>query len=232
MHLNDKNLKLETWNLKLKQGFTLIEVMIAMAILAVMSVLIFSSTTQTINSKEDTEKIDGINHSASLALGKISTDLQMAFLVSSPDFLGSAGTIKTVFIGKEDQMNFATFSHTRYFKDAKEADFCEIGYFVENSKEESGGRNLMRRESRTIDDKPEEGGVSDPMIEGIKEFHLEYFDPKKKEWFKTWDSSQLDFANRLPRAVKIEIKVDNPEGEEPFTYSTIAEIKLNVPINF
>jgi general secretion pathway protein J len=196
-----------------------------------MSVLIFSSTTQTIASKEDTEKIDNINHAASLALAKIATDLQMAFIISSPDFLGSEGNIKTVFIGKEDQMNFPTFSHTRYFKDAKEADFCEIGYFVENSKE-SDEKNLMRRESRTLDDKPEEGGVSDPIVEGIKDFHLEYFDPRKKEWLKNWDSSQLDFANRLPRAVKIEIKVDNPEGEEPFTYSTIAELKLNVPINF
>lgn len=214
------------------RGFTLIEVMIAMAILAVMAVLLYTSMSQTLNSKDDVEKKDELNHSAILTLNKMSLDLQMAFLLNGPEFLGSDGKVKTAFIGKEDKVDFSSLSHTRYFKDSKEADYAEIGYFMEDDKEEPGKKLLMRRESKWIDDKPQEGGKAEAMVEGVKEFQLEYYDPTKKEWQKAWDSTQVDVANRLPRAVKIELKVQDPEMEEPYTFSTIVDLKLLEPITF
>lgn len=212
-------------------GFTLIEIMIAMAILAMISVLIYTSTSQTIKGKEETVKRDESNHSVSLALNKMAADLQTAFILNSPDLLGSEGRIKTVFSGKEDKLDFAALSHTRYFKNTREADFAEVGYYLADDPEDSSKKILMRRESKLLDDKPEEGGSADPMVEGVKDFRLEYYDPKKKEWLKSWDSSQLEQSNRLPRAVRIEIKIENPEEEEPQTFSTIAELKLYAPIN-
>lgn len=214
------------------RGFTLIEIMIAMAILAMMSVLLYSSTSQTIKGKDETVKKDELNHSVSLALNKMANDLQMAFILNNPDFLGSEGRIKTVFSGKEDQLDFAALSHARYFKQSRETDYAEVGYYLADDPEDSSKKILMRRESKVLDDKPEEGGLSDPLVEGVKGFQLEYYDPKKKEWIKTWDSSQLEQSNRLPRAVRIEIKVENPEQEEPQVFSTIAELRLYAPINF
>lgn len=220
-------------NRKLEGGFTLIEVMIAVAILAVMSVLIYTSVSQTIASKDDTEKKDEINHSAALAMTKMASDLEMAFLLNGPDFLGSQGFMKTVFTGTEEKMNFPSLSHTRYFKDSPEADFGEVGYFLEDDKEEQGNKILMRRESKKVDEKPEEGGVSDPLLDHVKSIHFEFYDAQKKDWVKSWDSSQLETANRLPRAVKIEIQVMDKESEEPLRYSTIAEVKLyDKAINF
>ncbi len=215
-----------------RNGFTLIEIMIAMAILAVMAVLFFTSMSQTINSKDDVEKKDELGHSANLALNKMSMDLQMAFLLNGPEFLGSDGKMKTAFIGKEDRVDFPSFSHVRYFKDVKESDYAEVGYYVEDDKEDPSKKLLMRRESKGIDDKPEEGGKGEAMIEGVKEFHLEYYDSKKKEWLKNWDSTQVDFSNRLPRAVKIELKVQDPAMEEPYAFSTIVDLKLLEPLVF
>src|SRR4029453_13424515 len=209
-----------------KNGFTLIEVMIAMAILAVMAFLIFASTQRTLDSKEDTQKTDDLNHSVSMALSRMSADFQMAFLLSGADFLGTDGRINTVFIGKEDRADFPSFSRQRYFKDAKEADYGEVGYFLEDNKEEPGVKLLLRRDSKNLDNKPEEGGKTEVLIGGVQELHFEYYDANKKEWMKSWDSSQLEYSNRLPRAVRIQIKVLPPDGEEPMTFSTIAEVKL------
>lgn len=213
-------------------GFTLIEIMIAMAILAVMAVLLFTSMSQTLNSKDDVEQKDELSHSANLALNKMSMDLQMAFLVTGPEFLGSDGKVKVAFVGKDDSVNFSSLSHVRYFKDAKEADFAEVGYFMGDDKDDPENKILMRRESRLIDDKPEEGGKAEAMVERVKEFHLEYYDPQKKEWQKAWDSTQVDVANRLPRAVKIELKVQDPNMEEPYIYSTIVDLRILEPITF
>lgn len=215
-----------------KKGFTLIEVMIAMSILAVMAMLIYTSTTQTMSSKDDVEKRDDLGHSANLTLNKMSLDLQMAFLLNGPEFLGSDGKMKTAFIGKEDRVDFSSLSHVRYFKESKESDYAEVGYFLEDDKEDANNKILMRRESKAIDDKPQEGGVSEGMVEGMKEFHLEYYDPTKKEWLKNWDSTQVDFSNRLPRAVKVEMKVQDPSMEEPYVFSTIVDLKLLEPITF
>jgi type II secretion system protein J len=216
-------------------GFTLLEVMIAMTILAMMSLLLYTSMSSTMSGKEDTEKKDNMNHSVALAFNKISNDLQMAFLLPGPDFLGTDGTRKTVFKGTEDKMDFASFSHVRYLKDAPEADFGEVGYSLEDNKDdEGGGKLLMRREAKVLDDKPDEGGTLEPLVEGVKEIHFSYFDTKKNDWLKSWDSSQLENSNQLPRAVKIEIKVQDPSSEEDvYSFSTIAEIRLNNgPINF
>ncbi len=214
------------------RGFTLIEVMIAMAILAVMAMLIYTSLSQTISSKDDVEKRDELGHSANLVLNKMTLDLQMAFLLTGPEFLGSDGKMKTAFIGKEDRVDFSSLSHVRYFKDSKESDYAEVGYFVEDDKEDPGNKLLVRRESKLIDDKPTEGGTSEAMVEGVKEFHLEYYDSNKKEWLKSWDSTQVDVSNRLPRAVKIELKVQDPSMEEPYEFSTIVDLKLLEPITF
>ena len=214
-------------------GFTLLEVMIAMSILAMMSLLLYTSMSQTMVGKEETEKRDDLHHSVALAFNKMASDLQMAFLVPGTEFLGTDGSRKTVFKGTEEKMDFPSFSHVRYFKDVPETNFGEVGYFLEDSKEEAGGKILMRREAKILDDKPEEGGSVEPLVEGIKELRLEYYDPNKKEWQKGWDSSQLENSHRLPRAVRIEIKVGDPGSEEEFVFSTIAEVKLHgAPVNF
>ncbi|MBL7684429.1 MAG: prepilin-type N-terminal cleavage/methylation domain-containing protein [Deltaproteobacteria bacterium] len=213
-------------SLRSAEGFTLIEVMIAIAILAVIAILVFMSTSQTINSKEDTEKKDNLNHSVNMALNKMVNDLQMSFLLVGPDFLGSDGRMKTVFKGTEDKLDFPTLSKMRYYKNSQETDYGEVGYFLQDDPEQSGQKLLMRRESKRIDDKPEEGGVSEPIVDGIKELHFEYYDAQKKEWLKAWDSSQLESANRLPRAVRMTIKVVDADSEDPLTFSTMADIRL------
>lgn len=209
-----------------KNGFTLIEVMISMAILSVMSLLIYTSTFQTLTGKQDTEKKDEQNHSASLALGKMSYDLQMAFILG-PEFIPSDGRMKTVFVGQDSSIDFPSFAHYRYFKNSSEADFGEIGYSIDTDKEDSQKKVLLRRETGNLDDKPDQGGNSEVLVEGVKEIHFEYYDATKKEWLKAWDSSQLESAGKLPRAVKIQLKLEAEEGGEDLVYQTIAELRMH-----
>lgn len=216
-----------------KTGFTLIEVLIAIAILSGMVVAMVISTNQIMNSKEETEKLDDQSHSVFLALNRISSDLQMAFLVSGTDFLGTTGEMKIAFIGKEDQMNFASFSLARYFKGEQEFDYGEVGYSIAASKNESREKSLYRREQKGFDITPEEGGISEPILENIRSIHFQYYDSQKKEWLRGWDTTQLDFSNRLPEMVKIEMEVENLQEEgKPLSFSTIAGIKLVKGISF
>ena len=64
-------------------GFTLIEVMIAIAITAVIMTLIWSSSGQSLRAKERIENRDMVFHAGGVALRKLSEDLVMAFVVRS-----------------------------------------------------------------------------------------------------------------------------------------------------
>lgn len=207
-------------------GFTLLEVMIALSILAAISLAIFGVTSQTLNSKTSTEERDELNHSATLALGKMADDLNMAYIVNSKDLLGQDFDGDLGFQGTEDRVDFVSFSHLRYLQDAKESESVEISYYLVPMPEESGKRILMRRESTQIDKNLQEGGASLPLLEGIDSLKVEYYDEKSKEWKKNWDSRSVDFAGKLPAAVRVTIELTRSDEEEKTPFTTMIPIEL------
>jgi len=213
-------------------GFTLLEVMIALSILAGMSLMIFASSSQFLNSKTNTEARDDAHHSVYLALNRMCRDLEMAFIVSSKDLLGQTFDGDLGFMGKEDRVDFVNFSHTRYVQQAKESEVAEISYYMEAMPDEPDKKILMRRESTVVDKNLQEGGRSFAMLEGISDVQFEYFDSKggesqKGEWKKTWDTKSTDAAGRLPRAVRITVELPMPGQEQKAKFTGIALIEMN-----
>lgn len=209
-----------------KAGFTLLEVMIALSILAAISISIFGVTSQTLNSKSSTEERDEINHSATLALGKMAEDLNMAYIVNSKDLLGQDFDGDLGFQGTEERVDFVSFSHLRYLQNAKETESAELSYYLEPMPDEPGKRMLMRRESTQIDKNLQEGGNAIPLLEGVDSIKLEYYDDKSKEWKRSWDTRSVDFGSKLPAAVKVTIETTRPDEEEKTTFTTVAPIEL------
>jgi len=206
-----------------KKGFTLLEVVIAMAVLSLMMVMLFSSMNQTFQTKEDIEKLDESDHLASLFLNRISKDLQFSFLLNGPEFLGSDGFKKTEFVGQEDQVAFNTFNLSLYSTQADQVNFGYLKYFLERA-EGHENYKLMREEIRGLERSANEKGKMEEFLTGVKSLRFQYYDEKKKEWLKTWDSTQLEQANRLPRAVKIFLEIIEEGQEAGAVYSTIAEL--------
>ena len=222
-------------------GFTLIEVMVAIAILAMITLLVWQSSAITILSKERYEKEDALMHEMSLVLNRIADDLATAFiLVPTSDFIGRtpAGEVltKTVFMGQDqgdqDKMTFVGFSHVRYLKDTKECDQAEISYFTEVQADNPGFFNLMKREVSPIDSDPEAGGKKITVVEGIKSFNLRFYDDGRGEWIGEWDSTSLEHPHKLPKAVEIVLTALYPseeeETEEILTFRTIAFMEMGV----
>jgi hypothetical protein len=187
---------------------------------------IFGVTSQTLSSKGDTEDRDEANHAVTLALGKMSDDLNMAFIVKSKDFLGATFDGDIPFVGSEDRVDFVSFSHSRYLKDSKEGDSAEFSYFLAPDPDEPTQRVLMRREATQIDKNLQEGGIALPLLEKVDGLHFEYYDEKSKDWKKTWDTRSVDFGDKLPAQIKIQIDMTIPGEEEKKTFTTIVPIQL------
>ena len=147
-----------------QRGVTLIEIMIAVAITAVMGVMVMGAFQRIYAAKELTEAQDERFSSAQVALSRISRELSQAFLSDHYDRKRFREP-STIFRGKDggerDDLLFATMSHARLVRDAKESDQAVVEYTVEPDPDRSGENVLFRREKARIDDDPERGGAKD-----------------------------------------------------------------------
>ena len=213
-------------------GFTLIEVMVAVTILAGMALAMFGASSQMLRSKDIVEDRDEKSHSVSFALNKMAEDLNAAYIVKSKDLLGTKFEGEVSFEGKEERLDFVCFNHLRYIRNAKEADSAEVSYYLISDEENPDLRILMRRESPSVDNDRQAGGKAYPLLEGVRSIRFEYLPGKSDEYKSVWDTTSVDSGNILPRAVKISLEVMMPEEENPRQFTTLAPIRLSKPLEF
>jgi general secretion pathway protein J len=199
----------------MNKGFTLLEILLAIAILSFVGALIYGGFAQTSLNKERVE--DDIDHSRIVhtALQRMGRELSMAFISTHVNADPQLQASKTVFIGTDrlngDRIDFNSFSHRRLYRNAHESDQNSISYFVTQHPDDPDLQVLARREENRIDEDPLRGGKSLILIEGVEELDIEYLDPLSKQWVKSWDSTDpAGQLNRLPTQVRIRIAVRDP----------------------
>lgn len=224
-----------------QRGFTLIEVLIAVVLLAVISVLVFQSMGSMAGSRERFETRSQVYRGANVFLDRMTRELATAVLYSNVELLGVSANgeqmSKSVFSaannGDQDKLTFDNLSHTRYLKDAKESDLSEVTYFLERQEVGEGESDdglyaIKRREKCPLDAEPGEKGTVTVLLEGVKELNFRYFDPVKGEYQEEWDTTKLDFANRLPRAVEITLVMQDPADEDnTLRFKTVALLEMS-----
>ena len=224
-------------NNKLKNnGFTLVEVLLSIAIMAIMTTLIWSSLHRTLNAREFVQQVDEKYHGVRIAMNRIAKEISMAFL--SKHQLYDKRT-ETMFVAKDskpiDELVFTSLSHLRMIKDANESDQNVIHYYGERDEDDPSITNLMRREMVRILDKDEnenmDNGVSYILAENVVEFDLKFWDDQGLDWIDEWDSTEIEKAWRLPRWVQIQLTVNDERGRET-TFITKTEIYLLQPFSW
>lgn len=197
-------------------GFTLVEVVVALAILSVIGMLSFGALSGALQARDYLESSDEVDRSARMALARISREIRLAFLTANT---GATSTYKTVFIGKDgdpsDQIWFATMAHRRSLRDAREGDQAEVTIWAEPDPHGEGGElALLHREAGRIDEEPDKQGVVLPLATGVTRFDLRYLDAQTGEWRDEWDTTSVDTPNRLPRAVQIVLVLTGPDPND------------------
>jgi prepilin-type N-terminal cleavage/methylation domain-containing protein len=185
-----------------KQGFTLIEMLVAIAILSVLALTVYGAFSnglrlwQRINQEESHEDIN-------IFLLKLSYELRRCFKFSNIKFLG-----------EEDNISFATL-----IKADREETIGQVNYFFD------GSANTINRVqsnySQLYQSKPT---PEQQVLKNIKSFNLQYYccEPKQKKylWLKAWDKKKVPSSIKadeyLPLAVKIEIELDDNNKNKKF----------------
>jgi prepilin-type N-terminal cleavage/methylation domain-containing protein len=181
-----------------QRGMTLLEVMIALAIMAVMLVLTWKTISNTTENRRTFVAYEERNHELRTALGRIARDFQEAYLSRNED--QNASHPRTMFIakatGRVPKMRFSTLGHRVLWADANESDQTVIEYSARNDPEEghTSEMELLRREQRRPSNLPpeEEPSEYDVLARDIQSLKLEFWNWKTLEWQDNWDTTQSD----------------------------------------
>jgi prepilin-type N-terminal cleavage/methylation domain-containing protein len=213
------------------RGFTLIEMLLAMVLLAVVVSLTYAAMFQvTSGAKYLTDEFME-DQELRLLLRMLAQDLgsvqYLKYYVAVPSAAGTphqSGLIAaTRFTGGGDfsTVDFHTAVRSRQNRQAPEGSdplLHEVGYSV---REEFSTHilQLVRREDFYIDDQMQVGGVTAVLASGIEAFRVECLQPADapgqttETWTQTWDSNaQTADKPKLPAAIRITLGIAGKNG--------------------
>jgi len=197
-----------------RAGFTLVEVIVALAILAMIGVITFTTISTTLHARDYLEEDDVQNQSARIALARIKKDLELAWLTPNVQAVNSFRTLFVARDGNPDQLWFNTLSHQRLYRDARECDETEVTYWTEDDPNNHNALVLLRREAPHIDQEPDKGGSPMPLAYGLRTFDITLLDPTTNEWKNEWDTTGADTPGRLPRAARVLLELYGPDPDD------------------
>ena len=213
------------------EGFTLMEVVIALAITAGMGVMTLGAFRQVDRAHEISQDQGDRYAGARLALSRLSREVSMAFISEHYDHNRFTRERPTLFLGKEDDLLFCTFAHQRLARDARESDQSVVEYTLEPDPEHSGQSALYRREKVRFDEEPDRGGKKDLVADHLSSLRFEYWDPKKNDFVREWSTRSVDHPSDLPTRVRFELEIVLADGRKE-KLSTETRIALTRSLDF
>jgi general secretion pathway protein J len=218
-------------------GFTLLEVMVAIAILAMVSVLIYGAFDGLSRGKKSLGRVNDRYHQGRSAISRMAMELSSAFLSTHQPLTEQQWRRLTIFSGSRgspaDRIDFTSFSHRRLVRDSHESDQNEISYFGSPDPNVSGKIDLARRESAVIDLEPKRGGEVNVLVEDIDSFDVKYLDATTGLWTETWDTTQATGQlGRLPFQVKLTLVLKGGPGAQPVTFTTKVAMPMQAALSF
>jgi general secretion pathway protein J len=210
-------------------GFTLLEILTAMVILAIVVTLVFGSFNGVFSNANAINAGSDLFEMGSGCLARISNDLQAIHVSLYPRYkipdMDAEPDPYRVFADQESlgggsfaRLRFTSLSHLPLNQDPREG-IAQIVYYAQQTED----REIILRRSDHLFPYPEfEENTTDPvMCEKVRTFEMIYYDAEGRE-YSEWNSDDDDFEYGTPRSVSIRLVVGTQD--ESFTFST--EIRL------
>jgi general secretion pathway protein J len=209
-----------------RRGFTLVELMLAILILAILMTLVYGVVVSTVQAQERIEQISNTSEIGPAILAQVRADLEAAFIPVPPD-AKAADAAPEFFLaldrkageGDRDRVDFVTaalaFGADREGEEPKFQTVNETGYQVIDSREEPGVGVLYRREDFGADADLLRGGRLAEMYDRVVHFNLSFWDGT--QWRPQWSAKA---ERKLPLAVRVELRILVKDRDDPNVLQT------------
>ncbi len=213
-----------------KQGFTLLEILIAIFMLALVVSAVFGAFSGTFKVINETEVQEEIYAAARVALERISEDLASVYVgnLSKSGQPGGDATRQRFFLVGEDHevdersadtLRFLSSAHVSFKTGRPTEGPAEINYYTQY-KEETGDLALYRSDTLDYLESPEDGQGGLLLCEGVRWLNFIYYD-KNGDPHNSWDTTENDNVAVLPSRVEISMGFENAlSPEAPLQFMT------------
>ena len=192
----------------MRRGFTILELMLTIGLVAlIMSIVygILRSTVQSVNKIEQT--MQGVDVGPAI-LAQIREDLEGVILLD-PEVEQFLGQDKQESVGDRDRIDFltTTLAYDREDEDSEMKFFGlnEVGYQVKANPDEGSLGILYRRLDPFVDEDPLRGGKLVELYDRVVNFNIEYVEDPEKDPVEKWSSEENE--GELPRAFIVELEI-------------------------
>lgn len=182
-----------------EKGFTLIEILLAVSLVAMMATLVFGSLFLT-TSAIDTARLNSANEQIVRSTFRVMADeLSVGESKEAGPWMGINGQQDGQ---PADSVAFITMGQFRGAESAQDTELVRIVYTRE-------GDRLLRFVRRNIYGLTDESVEQVEMANKVKAFNVRYYDSKSNLWLDEWDGGRQG----LPKAVLIELTLLQEKAE-------------------
>jgi type II secretion system protein J len=192
-----------------QKGFTLVEVILAMTIFALMGTVLYGAFSLSHSAVERSQR----SFEKSQRLRSVDETLG-SYIRSAYPYRSSPQNSAIVFSGQEAELTFvSSFSLAMGGRG-----MAIVRLFWEGDDDRAGALRLEEEAPVRIageDGNEAQQGIRNSMVvlEGVKELRMTYLDPEndQEKWEESWDAQE---RNRLPRAVRLRYRTEEGRDAE------------------
>src|SRR5579871_4738268 len=190
---------------KSARAFTLLEIMVAITLLAMVITAIYASWMGIIKAKTVSETVTTQSQRTRITMHTIQDALVCACM-----FNGNASSYSFVAGGTEEfcSLSFVARLPRSFPRSGKfgDLDVRRLTFTVESGKE--SGRQLVLRQNPLLMD-PDKDEENFPLVlaKHVLEFKVEFTDPKSGDWTTDWPQT-----NQLPRKVRVQLALGGSDS--------------------
>jgi prepilin-type N-terminal cleavage/methylation domain-containing protein len=215
----------KTHSAQSQAGFTLLEMLVAVTLVAIMAISLWAVFRISIRSWSLGTGFMDANQRHRSILNLVRKQLASAYGLLAVNYALPAGPGALVFSGTEDSLQFISLNSLQF---QESPGLTLVSYEVDQGPD--GNYALVEKEARYLGRMPEEGtpfaaSKAIPIFENLSSCLFEYFDPGNAEtaaqWVREWDGQKL---GRLPVAVSFTMLARDPKGN-PLNRHMVVPVK-------
>ena len=207
-----------------RNGFTLLEILIAIFILATVLSTVFASYTGTLRMVTETESQAETYQMARIAFERIIEDLESFYLPEHSE-TSEVGEEEQPFEFTNTSLRFPSRAHVVFSKEDQSWGTTEISYEVKEG-DEGEGMILYRREKPQWgeEEASEEGEGGLPLCEKLVSVNFAYYDAEGKDT-EDWDPESEE---GMPKIISVALEFVNPsDPETPLKFATSVTLHIS-----
>jgi len=216
-------------NQEMTEGFTLLEILIALFIFAMVASAIFTAYRGTLSMMAATESQEDLYQMARIAAERITGDLESAYFngeepssetdQETPDRVLFQGERKEIQDVRFSELRFVSLAHLTFSDENSLAQPAEISYYAVAGSEE-GQLDLYRSDTSITHERPESGSGGVLLCRGLSAIDFVYYNAGG-EAHESWDSYEEPFKGELPTRVTILLEFPNRgDPDHPLRFTT------------